>query len=159
MGNRWGAGWKSWRENGFRPNGQTSDSYLSHGAFGLSIQLERGCSKVPSICRPLKFYRMLTLIVAALSNGGIGQNGSLPWRIPGDMRYFQLVTSFMGRRPGSAYPLPADQAGSTSDLAPLNVVIMGRKTWDSIPPKFRPLKDRLNVVLSRNNDFCQQLTR
>lgn len=41
-------------------------------------------------------------------------------------------------------------AGSTSGESRMNVVVMGRKTWDSIPNKFRPLKGRINVVLSRS---------
>ena len=58
--------------------------------------------------------------------------GSLPWNLPGDLRYFKELTS------------------RTTDPAKRNAVIMGRKTWESIPPKFRPLPGRVNVVLSRS---------
>ncbi len=58
--------------------------------------------------------------------------GTLPWSIPGDLRYFKELTS------------------RTADPGKQNAVIMGRKTWESLPPKFRPLPGRLNVVLSRN---------
>ncbi|KNC95876.1 dihydrofolate reductase [Spizellomyces punctatus DAOM BR117] len=96
----------------------------------------------------------LTLIVAALANGGIGVNGSLPWRLPGDMRFFQQVTTFLGRRPDSAFPDDDEPLHDESDknYRPMNVTIMGRKTWESIPPKFRPLKGRINIVLSSRED-------
>jgi dihydrofolate reductase/thymidylate synthase len=61
-------------------------------------------------------------------HGGIGKGGTLPWRLPGELRHFRDVTM--------APPGP-------------NAVIMGRRTWDSLPPRFRPLPGRLNVVLSR----------
>jgi dihydrofolate reductase/thymidylate synthase len=65
------------------------------------------------------------------------------WRLPGDMAHFKRVTS----TPPS--PKPQDANPST----PLtNAVIMGRKTWDSIPSKFRPLDHRTNVILSRSNN-------
>mmetsp|Transcript_48018 Transcript_48018/g.102107 ORF Transcript_48018/g.102107 Transcript_48018/m.102107 type:complete len:573 (+) Transcript_48018:94-1812(+) len=71
------------------------------------------------------------IVAAAAGSRGIGFQGNLPWRLPGDMRHFKRVTS--------SPPSP----GKT------NAVIMGRKTWESIPPKFRPLPGRVNVVLSR----------
>jgi dihydrofolate reductase len=82
----------------------------------------------------------LTLIVATTSNLGIGIGGQLPWRLKSEMQYFARVTSRV------AMPL---QSSHTSSRPLQNAVIMGRKTWMSIPPKFRPLKNRLNVVLSR----------
>ncbi|EJS41569.1 dfr1p [Saccharomyces arboricola H-6] len=74
-------------------------------------------------------------IVACLQpDMGIGFQGGLPWRLPKEMKYFRQVTS------------------STKDSNKKNAVIMGRKTWESIPPKFRPLPNRMNVVISRSFD-------
>ena len=66
----------------------------------------------------------LHLIFARAANGVIGNNNTLPWQLPEDMAHFKRCT--MG-----------------------HPVIMGRKTWDSLPPKFRPLPGRLNVVVTR----------
>lgn len=71
-----------------------------------------------------------SIIAAADKNMGIGKDNELPWRIKGDLRYFSKVTS---------------EAIEGME----NAVIMGRKTWDSLPEKHRPLKNRINVVLSR----------
>lgn len=64
-------------------------------------------------------------IISALDlNRGIGYENRLPWHLSADLKHFKEVTSG-------------------------NTVIMGRKTWDSIPEKYRPFKDRLNIVISR----------
>lgn len=81
-----------------------------------------------------------TLIVAATEEYGIGMLSTLPWRIPKDMAFFKHVTTH----------IPAD---SLTDPDAKNAVIMGRVTWESIPPKFRPLPDRLNIVVSRNPSY------
>lgn len=82
--------------------------------------------------------RPVSLIVAALQPTlGIGAGGKLPWHLKNEMKYFRDVTS---------------QATDGH----VNAVIMGRKTWDSIPPRFRPLPGRLNVVLSRSHDNTAQ---
>ncbi|KAB5594235.1 Dihydrofolate reductase [Ceratobasidium theobromae] len=75
----------------------------------------------------------ITVIVAATLSNGIGVQGTLPWRLPREMAYFARVTR---------------EGGPPSESS--NAVIMGRKTWDGIPPKFRPLKDRTNVVISNS---------
>ena len=77
----------------------------------------------------------LTVIVAATVSNGIGQSSRLPWRLPQEMAYFARVTS-------------------NAPDGTKNAVIMGRKTWESIPTKFRPLKDRINAVISRNQDYA-----
>lgn len=87
----------------------------------------------------------MTAIVAATTSGGIGKAGGLPWRLPGEMKYFARVTTHAG------IPSPADpSAGVATVSSSNNAVIMGRKTWESIPPKFRPLPGRRNLVISRS---------
>ena len=80
---------------------------------------------------PNAVVRRCTVVLAATEDGGIGNNGTLPWSIPEDMRHFKTLTS-------------------TAAKGKMNAVVMGRKTWDSIPPSFRPLAGRLNVVVSTN---------
>ncbi len=67
----------------------------------------------------------LNLIYARAANGVIGRDNALPWHLPEDMAHFKRTT-----------------LGSP--------VIMGRKTWDSLPPRFRPLPGRRNIVLTRD---------
>jgi dihydrofolate reductase len=86
----------------------------------------------------------LTLIVAATQQMGIGRTGTLPWTgLRREMAYFARVTK---RLP----PAAAASVSSTSAGQGQNAVIMGRKTWESIPERFRPLPGRLNVVVSRS---------
>jgi len=78
-----------------------------------------------------------SLIVAHDQELGIAKNNQLPWRIPQDLKHFREVTT------------------TVSDNGLKNAVLMGRKTWDSIPSKQRPLPKRLNIILTRqdNADF------
>jgi len=72
---------------------------------------------------------MITLIAAISQNNCIGKDGKLPWHLPADMKHFKDLT--MG-----------------------HTVIMGRKTWESIPEKFRPLPGRTNVVVTRQLNYA-----
>lgn len=74
---------------------------------------------------------MISIVVARASNGTIGRDGALPWRLPTDLRRFRELT-----------------LGHT--------VLMGRKTFQSLPPAFRPLPGRRNIVLSRDQGFAAQ---
>ena len=67
----------------------------------------------------------VALVAAIARNGVIGRDGAIPWRIPEDVAHFKELTT------GHA-------------------VVMGRRTWDSLPDRFRPLPDRRNVVVTRN---------
>ena len=69
-----------------------------------------------------------SLIVAMDKNHGIGKNNYLMWHLPKDMRFFKSTTENQ-------------------------VVIMGRKNYDSIPEKYRPLSNRQNVIITRNKAF------
>lgn len=71
------------------------------------------------------------IILAVDEKNWIWKSWSLAWKIHEDMKYFKDITE------------------STKDLAKLNWVIMWRKTWVSIPSKFRPLPNRINCILSR----------
>lgn len=70
----------------------------------------------------------LSLIAALAQNNCIGKDGKLPWSIPEDMQHFKDITTG-------------------------HVVLMGRKTWESIPLKFRPLPNRTNVILTRDPTY------
>jgi dihydrofolate reductase len=72
---------------------------------------------------------MISLVVAYARNGVIGRDGDLPWHLPSDLRHFRELTT-----------------GGT--------VIMGRKTYESIPDRFRPLPGRRNLVLSRTPGYA-----
>lgn len=86
----------------------------------------------------------LTLIVATTAKNGIGKNGTLPWpMLKKEMAYFARITK---RVPAAI----SNAASEPSAQTPQNVVVMGRKTWESIPPKFRPLPQRTNIVISRS---------
>ena len=83
----------------------------------------------------VKPRRKMTCIVAAADKGmGIGKGGGLPWRLKKEMAYFAKVT----------------QAAAEERQ---NVVIMGRNSWESIPKKFRPLKGRINIVVTSNEAY------
>jgi len=68
------------------------------------------------------------MIFARAANGVIGRDNTIPWRLPEDMARLKRLTT--------GWP-----------------VIMGRKTWDSLPPKFRPLPGRANIVITRQADW------
>ena len=70
----------------------------------------------------------LILVAAVSENNVIGKGGEIPWNIPRDMKRFKRMTT--------GYP-----------------VIMGRRTYESLPTKFRPLPNRENFVLSRNENY------
>lgn len=74
---------------------------------------------------------MINLIYAQSKNGYIGMNGKLPWHIPADLKYFSETTK-----------------GS--------VIIMGKKTWLSLKDPPAPLKNRLNIVVTRNTNWLSK---
>jgi dihydrofolate reductase len=71
-------------------------------------------------------------LVAAVARGGvIGRDGTIPWRVPEDVAFFKELTT--------GHP-----------------VVMGRRTWESIPDRFRPLPGRRNVVVTRNREWSAE---
>ncbi len=75
-------------------------------------------------------------VVAAVDDElGIGKNGNVPWHLPGDLAHFVALTK-------------------RSETGRPNAVIMGRKTWESVPERFRPLAGRRNVVMTRQAGYA-----
>jgi dihydrofolate reductase len=75
----------------------------------------------------IKYYDEINMIVAHDRNLGIGNNGRIPWYISEDLKYFKNLTKD-------------------------SIVVMGRNTYDSIPSTRKPLKDRINIVLTTTPD-------
>ncbi len=71
---------------------------------------------------------MIALVAAIAKNNCIGVDNDLPWHLPEDLKHFKKLTS-----------------GKT--------VLMGRKTWESLPEKFRPLPNRTNIVITRQATY------
>jgi dihydrofolate reductase len=71
---------------------------------------------------------MINLIAAVSQDGFISKGGEIPWTLDRDLEFFRTMT--MGHS-----------------------LIMGRKTWESLPDKSRPLKNRTNIVMTRNEDY------
>nr|WP_202512342.1 dihydrofolate reductase [Streptomyces sp. SID3343] len=71
------------------------------------------------------------MIWAQTSDGVIGADNAIPWRVPEDMAHFKATTL--------GHP-----------------VVMGRKTWDSLPPRFRPLSGRRNIVVTRDPGWAAE---
>ena len=80
-----------------------------------------------SVSRPPR----IGLIWAEAHGGVIGAGGVMPWHVPEDLAHFKAVT-----------------LGSP--------VVMGRKTWDSLPERFRPLPERMNIVVTRNEHWSAE---
>ncbi|XP_046912329.1 dihydrofolate reductase [Dermatophagoides farinae] len=84
--------------------------------------------------------KKIALVAACCRSNGIGKDGNLPWRLRSEMDFFTRITStVLDSAPGLA----------GDEQVKKNAVIMGTRTYMSIPPSFRPLKNRVNVVLSR----------
>lgn len=71
---------------------------------------------------------LISMIAAMGSNRVIGRDNDIPWHLPDDFSYFKEKTKH-------------------------HHVIMGRKNWESLPPKFQPLPDRTNIVITRQTSF------
>ena len=85
----------------------------------------------------IPFNKELNIVVAhTFGYQGIGKDGKIPWYIPEDMTHFKHITT------------PKE-----NDTTTFSIVVMGRKTWDSIPDKFKPLSNRYNVILSNDETY------
>lgn len=118
---------------------------LVEASINPSVLVHPGSHFVPSgapqknavvdfIVGHIKPRREVTCIVAATQSLGIGQNGGLPWRLRKEMAYFAAVTT-------------------AAPEGKMNVVIMGRNSWESIPDKFRPLKNRINIIITSKSNY------
>lgn len=80
-------------------------------------------------------FQPIYVIVAVDEKNGMGKDGRLPWHLTGELKFFRKITI------------------AVSDVRKKNMVIMGRKTWESIPQDKRPLSGRINIVITRNRNY------
>ncbi|KAH9812566.1 hypothetical protein DFH28DRAFT_930989 [Melampsora americana] len=81
-----------------------------------------------------------------------GKSGKLPWKLKKDMKYFKFITSFIPSS-SSNQNQNQNQTQNQDEESLKNVVMMGRKTWESIPKKFKPLENRINIIISKNQTY------
>jgi dihydrofolate reductase len=79
----------------------------------------------------------ISLIVACDKKGGIAKDGNIPWHYPQELKYFSKITT------------------KTQDPTQINAIIMGRKTWDTLPKK--PLPNRINIIISSKTESTSQM--
>ena len=84
---------------------------------------------------------IFNLIVCVDNNYGIGKNNNIPWTFTKDLKYFKNTTSI-----------------KKDDGSKPNVVIMGNNTYNSIPNNFKPLKNRINIILSKSIKSTENIT-
>eukprot|EP01041_Mallomonas_annulata_P013484 gene13484-28582_t len=120
-------------------------THAAHGLTKYDFCLAKELDKVTIDYSPKWLLKnpqplRISAVVAVTPSWGIGKNGTLPWvaagtRLPSDMAYFKKMTQ------------------ETLDPSKINAVIMGRKTYEGIPVKYRPLVNRLNIVLTRDDNW------
>ena len=77
----------------------------------------------------------MNIIVAMCKNRGIGFQNTIPWHLSADLKRFKYITTSYENK---------------------NTIIMGRKTWDSLPDKYKPLPKRKNIIISSKKDIIEQ---
>ena len=90
---------------------------------------ETPAAESPSSGKAAESLNGIGLVWAQTGSGVIGKGGTMPWHVPEDLRHFSRLTT--------GHP-----------------VIMGRKTWESFPAKYRPLPGRTNIVVTRQHDWA-----
>src|SRR5690242_16512107 len=118
----------------------------------------------------IKTKQLYNVIVASSKKGGIGFKGMLPWKLPADVQFFKKITTETTQTSACESLVTHPNLGlSGKELfnkikgniqsSRKNIVVMGRSTWDSIPKKYRPLDNRINVVLSGSETFYKNNTK
>lgn len=105
---------------------------------------------------PGEITHTCAVVAAITSKGGLGMAGRLPWhprRLSLDMAFLQFIScnGFEISTEKNAVIFKQREANESQ-----NPVIMGRKTWESLPPRFRPLKNRTNLVLTRDSNYSAE---
>lgn len=119
----------------------------------------------------MKHKMYYNLVLAMCKNKGVGFKGKLPWNLSADMAHFKDITTRIFHPMETKYLNTSDKFIHTAKnffdeefkingrsipeniSSKKNIVVMGRNTWESLPKKFKPLPDRINVVLSSNEEF------
>ena len=76
-----------------------------------------------------------SIVVAMDARYGIGKDGRLPWHLSDDLKHFKTITT------------------KTQHAEKRNAVIMGRRTWESLPSGYKPLPQRVNIVLTQQENY------
>ena len=101
------------------------------------------------------------IIVARDKNNGIGRNNQLAWNLPVDLKWFKQITTYGNEDFNPNINVKSKSINNNNFKK--NAIIMGRKTWDSLPEKLKPLSNRLNIIISKtlklNNNQNQKVVK